>query len=33
MLIWTMKFDRKKAAFWVIMAALVIVGNRRARRR
>ena len=26
MLIWTMKFDKKKAAFWVIMAALVIVG-------
>lgn len=26
MLIWTMKFDRKKAAFWVIMAALVIIG-------
>ena len=26
MLICTMKFDRKKAAFWVIMAALVIVG-------
>ena len=26
MLIWTMKFDKKKAAFWVIMAALVIIG-------
>ena len=26
MLIWTLKFDRKKAAFWVIMAALVIIG-------
>ena len=26
MLIWTLKFDRKKAAFWVVMAALVIVG-------
>lgn len=26
MFIWTMKFDKKKAAFWVIMAALVIVG-------
>ena len=26
MLIWTLKFDKKKAAFWVIMAALVIVG-------
>ena len=26
MLIWTMKFDRKKAAFWVIMSALVIIG-------
>ena len=25
-LIWTMKFDRKKAAFWVVMAALVIIG-------
>ena len=26
MLIWTMKFDKKKAAFWVVMAALVIIG-------
>ena len=26
MLIWTMKFDRKKAAFWVVMAALVVIG-------
>lgn len=26
MFIWTMKFDKRKAAFWVIMAALVIVG-------
>ena len=26
MLIWTLKFDKKKAAFWVIMAALVIIG-------
>ena len=26
MLIWTMKFDKKKAAFWVIMAALVLIG-------
>ena len=26
MLIWTLKFDKRKAAFWVIMAALVIVG-------
>ena len=26
MLIWTLKFDKKKATFWVIMAALVIVG-------
>lgn len=26
MMIWTMKFDRKKAAFWVVMAALVIIG-------
>ncbi len=26
MLIWTLKFDRKKAAFWVVMAALVIIG-------
>ena len=26
MLIMTMKFDRKKAAFWVIMAALVLIG-------
>ena len=26
MLIWTLKFEKKKAAFWVIMAALVIVG-------
>ena len=26
MLIWTLKFDKKKAAFWVVMAALVIIG-------
>ena len=26
MLIWTVKFDKKKAAFWVVMAALVIIG-------
>ena len=26
MLIWTLKFDRKKAAFWVVMAALVLIG-------
>ena len=26
MLIWTWKFDRKKAAFWVVMAALVLIG-------
>ncbi len=26
MLIWTMKFDRKKAAFWVIITALMIIG-------
>ncbi len=26
MLIWTMKFDRKKTAFWVVMAALVVIG-------
>ena len=26
MLIWTMKFDKKKAAFWVVMAALVLIG-------
>lgn len=26
MLIWTLKFDRKKAAFWALMAALVVVG-------
>ncbi len=26
MLIWTLKFDRKKAAFWVVMAALVMIG-------
>ena len=26
MLIWTMKFDRKRAAFWVVMAALVVIG-------
>ncbi len=26
MLIWTLKFDKKKAVFWVIMAALVIIG-------
>lgn len=26
MLIWTLKFDKKKAAFWVLMAALVLIG-------
>ena len=26
MLIWTLKFDRKKAAFWIVMAALVVIG-------